>query len=434
MGTFSVPSFWRGAGGEALNISMKIIKTIFAAMAAVALVASCEKQEPSSFYSIQVALPHTGNYPIGYKYANEYSDSLKFLSYSPWKIEQTEGDEGFVTINGQTSGKGNMIVSYGVTLSENTTGKSRFATYQIVDSEDASRAKAAFRYIQFATRQDGALGNAAEVKNISGSDGSNIDITYDLRHRPLTISMSAGDMKREITFAYDDNDNTVTATQSKYEFSYADTLFTYNNVKLNGSYMDRFLPNVNNYIYQPRMLMTLDSNEASLVNTFNDTRSNTKQAMAYQAFSNNGYEYSFANGFMVKNSIGNKFAQAIGVYYNGKSKLDVDSIYKADSIGVERIYSDHKHKSEMYKLSFSNISNRMTTVDANQLMEGVANCDPYLLLSFYKLARQSYVFSKAEGKKGARYTFDTKANADGSIKTLAVTDINGNKTTYTFSY
>lgn len=413
---------------------MKIIKTIFAAMAAVALVASCEEQEPSSFYSIQVALPHTGNYPIGYKYANEYSDSLKFLSYSPWKIEQTEGDEGFVTINGQTSGKGNMIVSYGVTLSENTTGKSRFATYQIVDSEDASRAKASLRYVQFATRQDGALGNAAEVKNISGSDGSNIDITYDLRHRPLSISMSAGDMKREITFAYDDYENTVTATQSKYEFSYADTLFTYNNVKLNGSYLDRFLPNVNSNIYQPRMLMTLDSNEASLVNTFNDTRSNTKQAMAYQAFSNNGYEYSFANGFMVKNSIGNKFAQAIGVYYNGKSKLDVDSIYKADSIGVERIYSDHKHKSEMYKLSFSNISNRMTTVDANQLMEGVANCDPYLLLSFYKLARQSYVFSKAEGKKGARYTFDTKANADGSIKTLAVTDANGNKTTYTFSY
>lgn len=413
---------------------MKIIKTIFAAMAAVALVASCEKQEPSSFYSIQVALPHTGNYPIGYKYANEYSDSLKFLSYSPWKIEQTEGDEGFVTINGQTSGKGNMIVSYGVTLSENTTGKSRFATYQIVDSEDASRAKASLRYVQFATRQDGAMGNAAEVKNISGSDGSNIDITYDLRHRPLSISMSAGDMKREITFAYDDYENTVTATQSKYEFSYADTLFTYNNVKLNGSYLDRFLPNVNSYIYQPRLLMTLNSSETALVNTFNDTRNYIKQTMAYQAFSNNGIEYSFANGFMVKNSIGNKFAQAIGVYYNSKSNLDVDNIYKADSIGVERVYSDNKHKSEMYKLSFSNISNRMTTVDANQLMEGVANCDPYLLLSFYKLARQSYVFAKAEGRKGARYTFDTKANADGSIKTLAVTDANGNKTTYTFRY
>lgn len=413
---------------------MKIIKTIFAAMAAVALVASCEEQEPSSFYSIQVALPHTGNYPIGYKYANEYSDSLKFLSYSPWKIEQTEGDEGFVTINGQTSGKGNMIVSYGVTLSENTTGKSRFATYQIVDSEDASRAKASLRYVQFATRQDGAMGNAAEVKNISGSDGSNIDITYDNRHRPLSISMSAGDMKREITFAYDDYENTVTATQSKYEFSYADTLFTYNNVKLNGSYEDCFLPNVNSYIYQPRLLMTLNSSETALVNTFNDTRNYIKQTMAYQAFSNNGIEYSFANGFMVKNSIGNKFAQAIGVYYNSKSNLDVDNIYKADSIGVERVYSDNKHKSEMYKLSFSNISNRMTTVDANQLMEGVANCDPYLLLSFYKLARQSYVFAKAEGRKGARYTFDTKANADGSIKTLAVTDANGNKITYTFSY
>lgn len=413
---------------------MKIIKTIFAAMAAVALVASCEKQEPSSFYSIQVILPSTGNYPIGYSYANESSDSLKFVSYSPWKIEQTAGDEGFVTINGKTSGKGNVLVSYGVNFSENTTGKSRFATYQIVDSEDASRAKASLRYVQFATRQDGAMGNAAEVKNISGSDGSNIDITYDNRHRPLSISMSAGDMKREITFAYDDYENTVTATQSKYEFSYADTLFTYNNVKLNGSYEDCFLPNVNSYIYQPRLLMTLNSSETALVNTFNDTRNYIKQTMAYQAFSNNGIEYSFANGFMVKNSIGNKFAQAIGVYYNSKSNLDVDNIYKADSIGVERVYSDNKHKSEMYKLSFSNISNRMTTVDANQLMEGVANCDPYLLLSFYKLARQSYVFAKAEGRKGTRYTFDTKANADGSIKTLAVTDANGNKITYTFRY
>ena len=88
----------------------------------------------------------------------------------------------------------------------------------------------------------------------------------------------------------------------------------------------------------------------------------------------------------------------------------------------------------MYKLSFSNISNRMTTVDANQLMEGVANCDPYLLLSFYKLARQSYVLAKVEGKKGSTYTFNTTANADGSIKTLAVTDANGNKITYTFRY
>ena len=111
-------------------------------MAAVALVASCEKQEPSSFYSIQVILPYTGNYPIGYSYANESSDSLKFVSYSPWKIVQTEGDEGFVTINGKTSGKGNVLVSYGVNFSENTTGKGRFATYQIVDSEDANRAKA----------------------------------------------------------------------------------------------------------------------------------------------------------------------------------------------------------------------------------------------------------------------------------------------------
>ena len=76
----------------------------------------------------------------------------------------------------------------------------------------------------------------------------------------------------------------------------------------------------------------------------------------------------------------------------------------------------------------------MTSVDVNQLIGGVANCDPYLLLSFYKLARQTSVVAKAEGKKGTTYTVSTETNANGSVRTMAVTDHMGNKITYTFEY
>lgn len=413
---------------------MKTIKSILATLAIVSLAASCDKAEPSSFYAIQVALPATGDYPIGYAYADETADSLKFLSYSPWKISQTAGDEGFVTINGNLSGRRNVIVSYGVNFSENTTGNGRYATYQIVDSEDASRARASFQFVQYATRRDGSLGNAAEVRNISGSDGSNIDITYDERHRPLSISMEAGTMKREIAFAYDDSENTVTATQSKYEFTYADTLFTYNNVTLRGTYQDGYLSGINSTIFIPRMVSNLGSDEKQLINTMTDTRTNAIQTIGYQAFTQNGFNFSFANGFMVNNTIGNKFVQAQGIYYNNKGSLRVDSLHCADSIGIERIYSDHKHVSEMYKLTFSNIDNRKTTVDVNQLMEGVANCDPYMLLSFFKLARQTSVIAKAEGKKGNRYTFETTTNSNGTISKLSITDKANNKITYTFGY
>lgn len=413
---------------------MKTVRNIVAALAVVSLAVSCDKAEPSAYYGIQVLSPNTSDLPFGYVYANETSDSLCFISYSPWRIDLVDGDDGFVTINGKLSGSANTITKYGVEFTENTTGKSRHATFRISDSEDAGRARASFRYLQFATRQDGSLGNAAEVRTISGSDGSSITIDYDPRHRPTAVSMIAGDMKRELTFSYDDRDNIVTVNQEKYEFAYADTLFTLNRLVFEGSFMDRFLPTTTTYIYQPRMLMNLASGDGFLVNTVSDKRTDVKQTMAYQAFVNGNYEYSFANGFMVKNTIGDKFAQAYGFYYNGKGSLSVDSLHLADSIGVERIYSDHRHKAEMYRTTYSNVDNRTTTVDVNQLMFGLEDCDPFMLLSFYKLARQTSIIEKAVGNKGNTYTLNTLTNADGSVKSVTVSDNHGNSTTYTFAY
>ena len=413
---------------------MKIIKTIFAALSVAALVASCDKAEPTSIYRIEILSPATGEIPVRYLYANSGSDSLKFVSYCPWKIELKGGDNSFVTINGKQEGVKNVIVKYGVDFAENTTGKSRYANYQIIDSEDASRARATFQYVQYATRQDGSLGTAAEVKNISGSDGSNIDITYDRQHRPLTISMQAGQMKRTMEFTYNDIDGIVTAKQTEYEFAYRDTVFKFNNVELKGTIADRYFPNQNSYIYQPRMLMNMESGDVTMTNTALGIMVSAKQTMGYKAFANNGYEYSYANGFMVNNTIGDKFVQAYGFYYNSKGSLEPDGLHTADSIGVERIYSDHSHKAEMYKLEYSSVDNRKTSVDVNQLIEGVENCDPYMLLSFYKLARQTSVISKATGNKGTAYTITTTTNADGSVKTMQVANGNGGAITYTFGY
>ena len=227
----------------------KAFGNILAALAVVLLAVSCEKAEPSSFYSIQVLSPNTADMPFGYVYANEYADSLCFLSYSPWRIDVVDGDADFVSINGKLSGAANMIVRYGVAFKENTSGKGRYATFRISDSEDDSRARATFSFMQFATRQDGSLGNAAEVRSITGSDGSSITIDYDTRHRPVELSMSADGMNRKLSFSYDDRENTVTATQEKYEFTYADTLFNLNKLTFNGSCLDCYLPTMTTYIY-----------------------------------------------------------------------------------------------------------------------------------------------------------------------------------------
>ena len=56
-----------------------------------------------------------------------------------------------------------------------------------------------------------------------------------------------------------------------------------------------------------------------------------------------------------------------------------------------------------------------------------------MLLSFFKLARQTSVISKATGRYNT-YTVDTKTRSDGAVEKLTVTDKNRNAITYSFSY
>ncbi|MBQ2360553.1 MAG: hypothetical protein II398_06630, partial [Prevotella sp.] len=68
-----------------------------------------------------------------------------------------------------------------------------------------------------------------------------------------------------------------------------------------------------------------------------------------------------------------------------------------------------------------------------QLLEGVDNCNPYLLLSMMRFARFTSVISEAKGRYNT-YQVGTETNSNGSIRTMTVKDQNGKTITYTFIY
>lgn len=116
-----------------------------------------------------------------------------------------------------------------------------------------------------------------------------------------------------------------------------------------------------------------------------------------------------------------------------KQNLSPDSEHTADSLRYIHIYTDGSQYLEKMKLNYSDKSNRSQSVDANQLLLGVRECNPYMLLSLYRYARNSKMISKAETETGD-FAVETTHNQDKSVKTMTVTDKKGNKTTYTFSY
>jgi hypothetical protein len=120
-----------------------------------------------------------------YVYANNLVDSFRLVSYGPWRIDMKSNDGNWCSL-AQLSGKGYTDYTFGVTFSENTTGHSRTAIFSVTDTEHTD-ISANFGFLQYATRGDGSMGNAAEVRSIKGSDGTAISLTYDRLHRPLTL-------------------------------------------------------------------------------------------------------------------------------------------------------------------------------------------------------------------------------------------------------
>ena len=88
----------------------------------------------------------------------------------------------------------------------------------------------------------------------------------------------------------------------------------------------------------------------------------------------------------------------------------------------------------MRKLGFeyAQKDNRRQSVDVNQLLLGVEECDPYLLLSLYRYCRNTSIVSRARGSKDD-ISVEAELNSDQSVSRLTVA--NGKETiVYTFEY
>lgn len=356
---------------------------LLAVMAMVMLLASCWEDD-----SYQAGFPELST-KSSYYYANNTHDTLYVTGYGAWQITAQESN-GWCNFN-QTSGKGMISYSIGVNFSENTTGKARYAYFDIFDVAHPDT-RCTFVQRQLATRGDGALGNAAMVKAIKGSDGSNITFTYDTYRRPLSLLMQKdGTTLKDLVFTYSDVDGKLTVNSR--------------GVVLTGTYGNS---------YQPQDLKgngdTITVAEQSYFN------------MMTSAYAFNFVE-SFAMGY-----------QAYG-YLMLNTPAHPDSMYVADSLRYQSLDGKTGNIVREYMgLKYSSIDNRCQSVDVNQLLLGVEQCNPYLLLSLCRMARSSRIVSDATFTKNEdNISVLAQLNADKSVQKLIVTR-HGASITYEFEY
>ncbi len=412
-------------------------KFFVAAIACGLLFPACDGLEPNDNYIISIEKPYVAGAPFKYLYANQIADSLVFTSTTPWAIRLMQGDDSWVNILGSLSGGGSARYRYGVSFDKNLTGESRQVYFRISSTDHPDKAYSTFGYSQYATRIDGSLGKAPLVKSITGSDGSSVNLVYDEQDRPVSVKLSAGTTKRTLIISYGKYDNTITVKEQDCQFVHGDSTFVINDMTLGGLYADFFLSAPTGNIFMPYLLYSMETTEAGQLQayrgeTLGSSRTVSRQTN-YTTFSLTGmYAEPFDNGYIIDNVCGGFYTRR-GFYLNQKGSIANDGKRLADSIAVVRHFTDGTDLSDVYTLTYSNVDNRAISVDVNQLIEGVATCDPYLLVSLLKFARQTSVIAKAEGKHN---TFTTQSETDGNgvMRKFTVTDSNNVSVTYTFSY
>lgn len=362
------------------------LKTFFLMMMVALLQTACLGDDEAYHAGFSFEKPNSA---VNYYYANNTTDSLVFWGYGNWEIVDTKGyDNSWFTIPTR-KGKGSVQYSQEMTFAQNATGESRMASFRVQDTSHPGDAYSTLLFVQYATRGDGSLGTAADVKSITGSDGSTIDFSYDSRHRVTAVKIQKADqVLANLQMAYDDdamtlsvNDNhaLLTATYGK---DYQPLLLT------NGSdtvgYFFRYYPN---YVTIPESY------------TFNFKHCGQR--------TNTCVTYDFG--------------------YNGCSLLP-DSLHNADSL---YFYTNNVETMRL-GLTYSDIDNRNQSVDANQLLMGVEKCDPYLLASLFRYARNTKVISKAK-HEDVEIDVEATLNSDKSIQTLTVKR-GGETIVYTFNY
>jgi len=352
------------------------------------LAASCLSNEDPYTAGFQIGKPADG---LSRLYANNTADSVLLFSYGDWKMTPYEGYAGSWLKMSATEGKGGYIYGLRADLSQNTTGEPRAALFRLTDTAHPDEASAVFGFWQYATRGDGSLGNAPEVKTIKGSDGSLINIAYDQQHRPTLLQMSKeGTTPTSLSLTYNDRDSLMT-------------------VEENGRSMRSYYGND----YQPDALLS-ETDTLGYTNVFYNY-----MPIDFRYYFN--YEHRRSDAAR-STAVRHKFP------YQPLVSLEPDSLHCADTL------SYFKAKQLQHKLGFeySAHDNRCQTVDVNQLVLGVEECDPYLLLSLFRYCRSTSIVSRARGEH-EDISVTTELNADKSVARMTVDNGTG-QITYTFEY
>ena len=364
---------------------MKSLTKLLAAVAAFPLLVACQN-EGDTYSGIIGGNANNGQTP----YANTAYAYIGFGSYGSWHIEAGSASEWCTFA--ATSGKGGMFYTIPVRLSQNTTGSARSSLVTVRDDENGGDVYWTFRLGQYATRGDGSLGSAPLVTGISGDDGSSIAIRYDTLCRPTVLTMEkGGETLSRLELAYNATDSTITVSDGGSQ-----------------------LKGKCDHGYQPeRLVSTTDTvgyyDQLTLPGSFT----------AFNVERHSGY--------------GELTAQAL-LFTEGSFRTgSPDGEFVADSIRYLHRYSNGLVVREDMKPTYSQNSNRCQSVDVNQLLLGVEECNPYQLIALFRDARCSYIIAEAATANG-RYVVETTLNADKSVNTMTVTDKDGGKVKYTFIY
>lgn len=365
---------------------MKRLSSIICSLAvSVALLTSCLETDDPYNAGFVFRKPSQA---VNVVYANNVVDSVILFGYGSWRVSLVDGQSGWCAFD-RTEGNAETIYSIPLRFQQNTTDNSRSATFRFYDATHPDDAYVSILYWQYATRGDGSLGSAADVKAITGTDGSRFEFAYDNQHRPTSLNISKdGTSLHSLSLNFNDDDSTLTVTNGSST--------------LRGAYGND---------YQPKLLV----GATDTVGYYSQIYDGYYQASANYAFNIEHHSYGQST---------KRYAMKLG----GQSLLP-DSLHNADSL---RIGTDHVI--EKLKLVYSQTDNRRQSVDVNQLIFGTEECDPYQLLALFRYARNTSIISEATGKNDdERITVSATLNGNRSVNTLTVTR-RGQSVVYTFEY
>ena len=366
---------------KTFNVIVKGAKMVLAATTMTVAMTSCLGDGDSSYAYISGISSDC--------YANSNNAYVAFQSSSAWELKR--GSDALWYTFEKASGADAMAGIAFINTELNTTDKYRTATINLTNTEGKSSSGQIY---QWGTRGDGSLGSAKDVKKITGSDGSEITLHYDNLHRVVSLTtLTAANVKNDYIFSYP------LASDEKRLMK----------VMLNGGQTASAQVN---FGWQPTG--DLASEDKSELVTWSALGSSQVTVKRNETGTDRNVQTINLTGFENPDSelSHNKLIYSYGE--NGK--------FLEMTLNI-------KHDSKK--------SNRKQSVDVNQLIFGVDNINPYMLVGFYRYARCSYIYDTAEDttlNSNIKFTVSAALNSDQSVHTLTVGREDGSSVTYTFEY